>query len=226
MEATGADGAAARMPAAGGDVAAGGFADDAACMRALRLRDAGALEVLYDRHRRSVFGLALYILRQPALAEEVTQEVFLALWRRAETYEPVRGSVPQWLQATTRHRAVDTLRKQRVRPQTTSLSASHELADAADTWSAVVRSLTAVEVRTAVAGLPPYQQECIVLAFFGGYSYPEVAARLQIPLGTVKSRIRIGLGVLRRRLAVTQPSPAPGFAALRPLELSGSLTSG
>jgi RNA polymerase sigma-70 factor (ECF subfamily) len=166
---------------------------------ALMARDAGALEELYDRYGRIAFSLAVRIVGSPETAEEVVQEAFLSVWNGATTYQAGRGAVRTWLLSIAHHRAVDATRRKAVRVQTAPFPEDDRVqyAGGQDVWSDVSRSLTQQEVRSALAVLPQEQRESIELAYFGGLTYPEIAQRLNLPLGTVKSRLRLGLQKLR-----------------------------
>jgi RNA polymerase sigma-70 factor (ECF subfamily) len=157
-----------------------------------------ALDVLYDRHAGLALGLACRMLGDRQGAEDVVQESFLQAWRRADRYDPSRGSLRCWLLAIVRHRCVDVLRRQAVRPRTTSWEAdSLDRSAGEDTWNQVERLLTHATLRRALLHLSPEQREAIELGFFGGYTHAEIAERLGLPLGTVKGRFRLGLQRLR-----------------------------
>ncbi len=172
--------------------------------------DAGALTELYERHGRPAYALAHRVLGDGAVAEEVVQETFLAVWRRAATYHPDRGSVRTWLLASVRHRAIDALRTRQARPRTAPFDDLH-LAAVEDPAGQALAAVTAAAVRAAVAGLPREQRVAVAMAYFGGYSYPDIAAALGTPLGTVKSRLRLALERLRRVLdAAVLDAPQAG----------------
>jgi RNA polymerase sigma-70 factor (ECF subfamily) len=164
---------------------------------ALAARDPGALEELYDRYGRMAFALAVRIVGSPETAEEVVQEAFLSVWNGAGTYEAGRGALRSWLLSIAHHRAVDATRRRAARAQTVPLEEPGQFVGEQDVWSDVSRTLTREQVRAALASLPAEQRESIELAYFGGLAYPEIAQRLNLPLGTVKSRLRLGLQKLR-----------------------------
>jgi RNA polymerase sigma-70 factor (ECF subfamily) len=183
-------------------VADSSAADRAAFDRMAR-GDQDALGEIYDRHGRLVYSLAFRIVRDQADAEDVVQEVFSQAWRQAARYDPSRGSVLAWLLTLTRSRSIDRLRGRRARPQPTVdeavLNAVPDGAPSADVqalWSG--QSAT---IRAAVDELSVLQRVAIELAFFEGLTHAEIAERLELPLGTVKTRIRQGLLKLRDRLA-------------------------
>ncbi|MCC6626249.1 MAG: sigma-70 family RNA polymerase sigma factor [Chloroflexi bacterium] len=167
--------------------------------------DREALTRLYDRHYRTVFAQALRITGDRDLAEDVTQEVFLRVWRRAETYDPARGRAIAWLMTVTHNQALNHLRhphcQQRLPTDGDGATTLLELADpAADTereaWHAEEQRLLV----TALGTLPLPQREVIVAAFYGGLSHAQIAERQGLPFGTVKSRIRLGLRRLGAQL--------------------------
>jgi RNA polymerase sigma-70 factor (ECF subfamily) len=168
---------------------------------ALAARDPRALEELYDRYGRMAFSLAVRIVGSAETAEEVVQEAFLSIWNGAGTYHAGRGTLRTWLLSIAHHRAVDATRRRAARAQTVPLEEPSRFVGEQDVWSDVSRTLTREEVRAALASLPADQRESIELAYFGGLSYPEIAQRLNVPLGTVKSRLRLGLQKLRGVLA-------------------------
>ena len=173
---------------------------DEELVSALAERDAGALEELYDRYGRLSFSLAVRIVGSPETAEEIVQEVFLSIWRGAATYQNGRGAAKTWLLSITHHRAIDAVRRRLSRVQADPIDERIQFAGEHDVWLDVSRSLTREEVRLALAALPQEQRESIELAYLGGLTYPEIAERLSVPLGTVKSRLRLGLQKLRTLL--------------------------
>ena len=171
---------------------------DVSLLARIAQRDPEALETLYERHAKQVFSLALAILGSRAKATDLTQEVFLLVWRHAGIYRPT-GEPRAWLLRLTRNRAIDELRRERRRPQGTPPQA----ADVLQTLAAptvVTETLEYHEVRKAVAALPEAQREALFLAFFHGFSHQEIASKLQTPLGTIKARIRRALQTLRQQL--------------------------
>ncbi len=158
-------------------------------------------EAFYDRHHRPAFALAYRIMSgDHALAEDVVQEAFLAVWRYARSFKPERGNARTWFFSIVHHRALNAVRRLKPRfPMEPLDDRANELpaGESFDVWAQVLRGLDATRVRDALALLPGDQREAVTLAFLGGLSNSEVAERLGIPLGTVKSRIRLGMQKMR-----------------------------
>jgi RNA polymerase sigma-70 factor (ECF subfamily) len=165
--------------------------------------DQDALARFYDATSAAVYGLALRILRNPAEAEEVALDVFLQVWRDAARYDAGRGSALSWLLVLTRSRAIDRLRARGpARRVETAFEAAQEPADDAQgpgeaSWIAQQGAI----VRRALRELPSEQRLALELAYFGGLTHAEIAERLSLPIGTAKTRIRLGLLKLREALA-------------------------
>ncbi|HYZ14824.1 MAG TPA: sigma-70 family RNA polymerase sigma factor [Candidatus Acidoferrum sp.] len=164
-------------------------------MERVRTRDADAFEQLYDTYHRLVFGIGLRILGDATMAEDVTQAVFLKLWTAPEAFRG--GSFVAWLSRVARNRALDLARARSARPEI-EIPPDIPLEGALD--DDVFARLDAQQVRDALATLPPEQRTLIELGFFGGITHEEIARRTETPLGTVKSRIRVGLRKLRASL--------------------------
>lgn len=160
-----------------------------------------SLTALYDRHRSLAYALALRVVRDPQRAEDVVQDAFLSVWRKAASYALGRGSVRTWLGSIVRNRAIDVVRASRERtlPDATSLLGIVDPRPAVDDEVAV--RFDGERVRSAILRLPDDQRQAINLAFYGGLSHSEIADETGIPLGTVKSRIRLGMQRLRSTLA-------------------------
>jgi RNA polymerase sigma-70 factor, ECF subfamily len=160
-----------------------------------------ALQELYDRYRIMAYSIALRITTDPSLAEDVVQDAFLGVWRNASRYIEGRGSVKTWLLSIVHHRAVDAVRRRR---PTTELPEREDVPPPAltlpDIWGEVAGNLDRAEIATAMATLTDVQREAIELAYWGGLTQQEIAERTGAPLGTVKSRVRLGLLSLRRAL--------------------------
>jgi RNA polymerase sigma-70 factor, ECF subfamily len=159
-------------------------------------RDAGAFELLYRRYARPMFGLALRRLGDRMRAEDAVQETFAALWRSARTYRPERGPGAPWLYAVARNAIVDRARNRTDAPSEIPDAASLELGPA----ERAEASFVSWRVHRALEGLPQSERDVIELAYWGGLSQSEVASFLGIPLGTVKTRTRSGLGHLATML--------------------------
>ena len=163
--------------------------------------DPAALGELYDRHGRTVFGALYRMLGAPEPAEEVAQDTFHAVWRRAGTYRADRGSVRTWLLAIARNAAIDWRRtKGRRTDREAAIDEAAELVEEIRVDDRVIASLRAERVRAAVASLPVEQRIVLSLAFWSGLSQSEIATRTSTPLGTVKSRVRLGMSKLRDQL--------------------------
>lgn len=188
--------------------------DDETLVRLLVERDVLALEALYQRYSRPIFSLALKILGDREVVEEVVQEVFLRLWTRAFGYDPQRGKLLSWLLTITHHRAIDELRRRRSQPEVDGLQEQMAAVEERDADPSA--SLTQVEEREAVqqalAQLPPAQSRPIELAYYGGLTQVEIAQLLNEPLGTIKTRMRLGMQKLRVLLA----SEHDGHGGLQP----------
>lgn len=180
----------------------GSGAADHAALERMAHGDHEALAELYDRHGRLVFSLALRILRDQSDAEDIVQDVFSQAWRQAARYESSRGNPVAWLLNLTRSRAIDRLRGRRARPDTAADPSSLDLPDLSQPVDEqIVRSHQAAQIRAAVDELSVLQRVAIELAFYEGLTHVEIADRLELPLGTVKTRIRQGLLKLKDRLA-------------------------
>ena len=163
--------------------------------------DKDALEGFYNRYAHVVFSLARYMLKDAALAEEITQEVFLALWQKASTFNPQRGSPKGWLMSITHHRVIDHVRSaKRARESTDRVARDlfnlHALSQV-HTEEEAHRNMDRQRVVKSLESLPEEQRKVILLAYFEGYSQSEIANALDQPLGTVKTRLRLAIQKLR-----------------------------
>ena len=184
--------------------------DDAELVQLVAGDDTDALRVLYGRYGSIVFGMAFRILGDRQLAEECTQDVFVALWRSAKKYEPERARVSTWPIGIAKYKAIDLVRRRAARPvdPVGEIWQGDESPDSADL---AVAADQARRVATAMAQLPAPQRDALTLAYFDGLSHSEIADRLAVPLGTVKGRIRLALDRLREL--------APEYALNSELEL-------
>jgi RNA polymerase sigma-70 factor, ECF subfamily len=181
--------------------------DDLQLMLRIQAGDPGAFAAFYDRHATAVYRFTNRIVHSRAIAEDVTQDAFVAFWRARCDYADARGSARNWLLSIARNRAVDVTRR-------ASYHRDHPLESGFDqeaperTEREVLRRAEASTVRDALAGLPAAQREVIEMSYTAGLTQLEIADRLALPLGTVKSRMRLGLLKLRGELA----DCAPAFA--------------
>jgi RNA polymerase sigma-70 factor (ECF subfamily) len=165
--------------------------------------DQGAFASLYDATSRRAYGLALRVVRDPAQAEEVTQEAFLEVWRTASRFDPDRGSALAWLLTIVHRKAVDRVRSAEAASRRDVAYHQQNQPVAHDaTAEAAEASLEARRVRGALENLTEVQREALELAYFGGYTHTEVATMLDLPVGTAKTRIRDGLIRLRDAMGV------------------------
>ena len=171
---------------------------------AIGRRDPTALVALYDRHGRLAFALAYRVLGDAGAAEEVVQDAFLLVWRRAASFDAARGSARAWVLTIVRNRAIDA-RRRRVgrRHEVLGLEVAEEALAVPGVWGEVVLGLERDEVRAAVEALPEEQRRAIELAYFEGLTHREIAERTNRPLGTIKGRLRLGLQKLDGALAET-----------------------
>jgi RNA polymerase sigma-70 factor (ECF subfamily) len=187
---------------------------DKQLMRAIQRRTEAALEQLYDRYAPTVLALCLRIVRGNSEAEDVLEQVFWEIWSKADRYDETRGAPLSYLLLLARSRALDRVRaQQRRESRTTAMGSLDDLehitaassADDSPLDHALVDEQRA-RVRAALAELDPRQRQVVELNFFDGFTHAEIADQLELPLGTVKTRIRRGLGVLRKHLR-THPQP-------------------
>lgn len=167
--------------------------------------DTAALEALYSRYARVVYSFAVRIVQDGPLAEEILQEVFVRTWRQADRFKTSRGNFASWLLSITHNLAIDEIRKRQRRPQRS------DSVDIGDALYGLIDEATNVEeaaqagalrrrIKVAMDNLPEAQRDAIELAFFEGYSQREISAYLDVPLGTIKTRMRLGLKKLKDEL--------------------------
>ena len=196
------------MALLGNDSGSAGITDlvrmaDEDLMHLVKRGDARAFELIYDRHSGVAFSLAYRICGRRNTAEEVSQEAFLAIWRSGGRYDRTRGSVRTWVLGIVHNRAIDALRRSGVhdrrRASDEGIEERFEAPDRTD--AEVARRDEARSVRGLLKELPEEQGRVIELAYFGGFTHSEIAEMLQMPLGTVKGRMRLGLDKMRLRIS-------------------------
>lgn len=180
--------------------------DDIVLITAIAAGDSSALEVLYDRYSSIVYRMALRMLKNREQSEEIVQEVFWRVWRRSASFERERGRVAQWIFGIAHNLCIDELRRMRARPNQVYEDVDHpviqQLVDEqidvpATAWAAEQQRV----IRDALDHLPSAQRQAVEMAYFGGLSHQEIATKLDRPLGTIKTRVRLGLQKLGSLLA-------------------------
>ena len=182
--------------------ASAGFpaSSDPDLVRLVATGDHRALEEIHRRHGGAVFGLSRRVLADDALAEEISQEVFLRLWTESHRFDATRGSLRSFLQRQAHSRSIERVRSEEARRNREERADRIDVRTVTDIEAEVVATIQSEAIRTALDALDPAERHPIVLAYFGGHSYREVAALLDAPEGTVKSRIRSGLNRLADQL--------------------------
>jgi RNA polymerase sigma-70 factor (ECF subfamily) len=174
-------------------------------MERIAHQDEAALSELYDRYSRLIYSVAYGVVGDHGAAEEITLDIFTRVWQKAGTYQPDRAKVTTWITRMARNRAIDILRREEVRPMKHSIGwadvSSEPVATAQNPEKSVGLAMEMERVQAAMATLPEAQQEALALAYFNGYTHSEIAETLDLPLGTVKGRIRAGMQKLRRSLS-------------------------
>ncbi|HEX7733787.1 MAG TPA: sigma-70 family RNA polymerase sigma factor [Ktedonobacteraceae bacterium] len=177
---------------------------DEALIHSLALGVLWSLEVLYQRYSRLLYSIAYRMIPDHQVAEDLLQDTFMAVWQNAGSYSSQAGSVRSWLVAIIRHRAIDQLRKIRARADFKITPIEELLFDenltGADAWEEAWKSIQGAQVRNALKQLSNEQRMVIELAYFQGWTQAEIAEGYQIPLGTVKARMRLGLMRLKHLL--------------------------
>jgi RNA polymerase sigma-70 factor (ECF subfamily) len=162
------------------------------------------LEGLYDRYSGAVYSLAVYMLQDAGAAEEVMQDTFFKVWRKGSSYNPERGKVTSWLFSIAHHRVIDEVRRRRRRDRNQVFQDVDLIDQPADDSSDPTRyamvQMRRSRIKTALSALRPEQREVVVLAYYGGLTHSEMAKRLGLPLGTVKTRMRLALRKLKEVL--------------------------
>ncbi len=171
-------------------------ADDSFLLGRIQRGDEGAVATLYDRYSKVVYSVALRVLRDPAAAEDVLQDIFMQIWRKPDSFISTRGSLAGWLAVIARNRSIDSLRRRKPQDSVDEvvLSSSFNLAEESE------RNIMMERARSVMTGLPAEQRKVLEMAFFDGLTHSEIAELTGDPLGTVKTRIRAGLLVLRKAM--------------------------
>lgn len=172
-------------------------ATDEELMAAIGSQDVAALEELFDRHHGLALAIANRVLRDQSRSEDVVQEAFMAVWRQASSFDSSKGKARTWLLSVVRHRAIDVTRRKGYSAPVTSLEELTTHPQTADVWPEVNRNIDAKTLRNAMDDLPQEQRQAIAMAYFEGYTNREIAEISNVPLGTVKGRIRLGMNKLR-----------------------------
>ena len=178
---------------------------DRAVLERVAAGELDALDELYDRYKTMAYSIAYRITNDATLAEDVVQDAFLGAWRNAARYVHGRGSVKTWLLSIVHHRAIDAVRRRRPTSELPDTELVPPQLRLPDVWSEVAVALDADMVRTALAALSDVQREALELAYFSGLTQVEIAERTATPLGTVKSRMRLGLLAMRAALTAADP---------------------
>ena len=186
--------------------------EDGQLLESIAGKDRGALEALYTRYSGPVYSLAMHLLRDPGASEEVTQDTFFNVWRRGSSYKSNRGSVTAWLFSIAHHRTIDELRKRR-RDQTrvqhgVDMSQRPTEARSDDPMEYATAQFESSHLKEALTILRPEQREVVILAYFGGFTHSEIARKLDQPLGTVKTRMRLAIKKLRGVIGPTRQESA------------------
>lgn len=178
-------------------------ADLAASFARVQQGDQEAFAVVYDQLAARIFGTIKRVLRDPAMSEEVTQEVFVEMWRQADRFDSERASVTTWAITMARRRAVDRVRREQSQRRRIEELGGQRIDEPDEPAVAVIDEMEAGAIRDALFALPDEQRDVLVLSFLEGLPHGEIAERLQLPLGTVKGRVRGGLKKLRAGLEMT-----------------------
>jgi RNA polymerase sigma-70 factor (ECF subfamily) len=175
---------------------------DEELMQLVRAGDAQAFEIVFDRHSGAAFSLAYRMCGRQAMAEDIVQEAFVSLWRSGARYDATRGSVRTWVLSVVRNRTIDAFRRESAKGSrdVSEEGIAERMAAPELTDTEVERRDEARQVRKALVELPPDQRQVIELAYFGGFTHSQIADMLELPSGTVKGRMRLGLTKMRLAL--------------------------
>ena len=178
--------------------------DDIQLIRLIAQSRQDAITELFERYKRLVFSVAFAIVGDQGVAEEITLDVFVQVWQKADSYRPELAKVSTWIMAITRNHAIDLLRWQRSRPESNSVQWEDRIIQNGpiihNLEEQIESTLKEERVRKAVAQLPEDQREALALAYFRGYTQSQISESLKQPLGTIKTRIRLGMQKLRKLL--------------------------
>ena len=177
--------------------------DDAGLLRSIQSGDQQAVAALYDRYSGAAYGLAFRITNDGTLAEDVVQDAFVSVWKQAARFDLARGQVKSWLLTIVHHKAIDVVRRRANRHERALPDGPGDfVAGYGRPHEETAAAMDADAVRAAVRQVPDDQRRTIEMAYFEGLTHVEIAERMQVPLGTVKSRLRIGLEKMRDALRV------------------------
>lgn len=172
------------------------LSDDGLLLGRIQRGDEDAMAAIFDRYSKVIYSVALRVLRDPSAAEDVLQDIFMQVWRKPESFLPSRGSLGGWLAVIARNRSIDALRRRRPADEVEEMT----LASPFNLEEESVRTLMMERARGVIVELPAEQRRVIEMAFFDGLTHTEIAELTGDPLGTVKTRIRAGLLVLRKAM--------------------------
>lgn len=184
--------------------------DDQLLAERLRSGDREALGELYDRYASVAMAVAVRVVSDRELAEDLVHDAYVAVWQKIDRFDPSRGSLRSWLLTIVRNRAIDRLRGTRPSVEVGEADEQSLLRTGPNpTWEAAVASRSAAEVRRALESLPDEQRQAVELAYFGGRTYREIAQLTGVPQGTANGRLRLALAKLRDTLRLTDAAPLP-----------------
>jgi RNA polymerase sigma-70 factor (ECF subfamily) len=182
--------------------------DDQLLAERLRSGDREALGMLYDRYASVAMAVAVRVVSDRELAEDLVHDAYVAVWQKIDHFDPSRGSLRSWLLTIVRNRAIDRLRGTRPSIDVGEADEQSLLRTGANpTWDAAVQRRSAAELRDALAQLPDEQRQAVELAYFGGRTYREIAVLTGVPQGTANGRLRLALAKLRDSLSLTDAAP-------------------
>lgn len=195
--------------------------DDALLAGRIRSGEQAALGDAYDRYASVAMAVALRMVSERQLAEDLVHDAFVVVWQKIDRFDATRGSLRSWILTIVRNRAIDRLRATRPRIEIGEADERSLLQTSPNpTWELAAQRLGAVQLRTALASLPPEQREAIELAYFGGHTHREIATMTGVPQGTANGRMRLALAKLRDALRRTDAAPNGSFR--EPLHVPGT----